>query len=280
MKISTSCKFYLSKFIIAVILQLFFVILTFSQNNLFSKKYNFDSSYQIIAVCDFFDKEMTNINFTFQIKNPDSLKKAQKEVFYGSEFKSNYEDFKNHKYTYEEFGVIINIVKDKKSVSSFRYLPITKLITFADYLDSIGGTFKFDLNSISKISEKKPLAYKAKAIVFKSKSEKENFIINNLKNNQLLFYKDVTGSKEGFFEIVLKADKSFHTQTGFTIIEKELDKLSIKNSEYLLAYHPKADDLNIYTYHIYASENVYNKFKLKGYKKSKWNATEIKILSY
>ena len=266
--------------IIICFLLLFFGFVAQSQNRLFSKKFEFDSTFQIISVCAFADKEMAYKNFTFQIENLDSIKKAQKEITYGKEFLPTREEIMKNNFPFEKLSVKINVVRNKKSITYFQYKPIQKFITFGDLFDSIGGTFNFDITELIKKADNKPLDYEAKKITFRSKGEKENYIKNKLSNKRLLFYEDATLSYEGSFEVIIKGDKNFTTQTGFKMFANEFERLGINNSEYLLAYSPKVLGSNVYHYNIYTRKNIYDTFKLKGYKKGKWKETEIQIFTY
>jgi hypothetical protein len=256
-----------------LLLLLLFVVLVvnlFSQSNLISPKFKFDSTHQIIGLCHFSDKKMTNQKFTFLINDINNLQKIQQEVTVGKEAMPGSRNP----------SLNICIVKSKRIIDSYSFIPEDEKITFVNRLDSIGGTFQFNIQEMLRYANKIQLNYIAKEQKFKSKSELEKFLKMNEGNPNFLCYDNVTSSYEGTFQILMRGSANFTTPDGFKIIEDEFKKMLVPKDDYMMAYSPSFKDPSLLTYTIWTSKENYDKFSMPGIPKGKWKRNEITLLTY
>jgi hypothetical protein len=153
-------------------------------------------------------------------------------------------------------------------------------INFANRLDSIAGTFDFNIEPFLRISNRHPLKYVAKYIKFRTKDELETYIAESCKDKKLLCYENITSQYEGSFRLTIPGDDKLKTPQGFAIIREGFKNSGVKEEEYLLGYSPNFKNPSLLEYVIFTSKVNYDRFNLSEYAKGKWEPTEIKLLTY
>jgi len=246
---------------------LFASLTGFSQTKLFDK-FDFDSTYKIVAVCSPFDPSRQYQHLTFIISDLKKLNIVKNTIAHGE---------KPPQPIYGEDGLNVYVIRDKEIIKTYEVSPKYGHVSYHP-TDSTHGIFKFDIFQLQQLAGSKPIKYRIENYTFKSQEESKQFITKNKYAKGFIGYEEITQEKEGTFSVAIP--KSVNIQTikdAQAFINTELLRITSNKKEYLCGFLMTNSGSTKFVYEINSSKDFYNQFSLSGCEKSSWKENQIEI---
>ena len=231
-----------------------------SQKTLFDSL-KVDSKTKIIGRNPHYDKSKTYEKYNFIINDSTKIVDFIKNIKLGEEVPNSLEN--------PNFR--LSVVKNNKEIGTWTVNPKQKSVMTHD-----GKTYKFDLNQISELNKDFPLSYNNEVVIFKSKSEYENYLIEQKKNSNFLFDYAPQFEYEGSFEIEFKKSNEFSSPKAISDFVSPLIEKIVAKGEYSLSYplnDKNRSNFEQYTMVIQGSKKIFKELKLKKIKNENWKPT-------
>lgn len=242
---------------------------SFGQTKLLLENFEFDTTYKIIGVGAYSDKnKIYHKELTFYAYELTDLNKIKSNLKYGKLIDTP---------TIDDNDLGIYIIKEKEILEDGFYVNPTYFNINID-----GKYFEFDLSQLKSLSKQYPINYTTKFLKFKTSTEFSTFINKNLSNSNFLCYEDVSEGMDGVCTITIKVESQEKpVSKGWDIIEADLKKLGAEKVEdYIISYSPSFDTPNIYKYNVRLSKKLYDKLNNSAYTKGSWTMNMKEIITY
>jgi len=242
---------------------------SFGQTKLLLENYEFDTTYKIIGVGAYTDKDkIYHKELAFYACELSDLNKIKTILKYGKPIDTP---------TIEDNDLSIYIIKEKEILEDGFYVNPTYFNINID-----GKYFEFDLTQLKSLSKQYPINYTTKLLEFKTATEFAAFIKKNISDPRFLCYEDVSEGMDGICAITIKVESAEKpVSKGWEIIETDLKKLGAEKVEdYIISYSPSFDTPNIYKYNVRLSKKLYDKLTNSAYTKSNWTMNMKEVITY
>lgn len=247
---------------------------TFSINNLFGqdsllfRKYDFDTSYKILAASSY--NKAGNVYYkelSFYISGISDLNDIKKIIKYGKLIEHPAIEFNN---------LNIYIVKGNQIQKGEIHInPAYSNINID------GKYYYFDIGQLKDLSVKYPISYTSYWTTLKTETELNKFLSSNSSKESFLCYQNNSRPFGGSYDIYIDKSKSCNTGTqAIQVIKQKLLDLGYVETKFLIFYAPTNDETQTFKLTLLTNRDIYEKLMGKEFTKSQWKPNNIEILSY
>lgn len=246
-------------------ISLFIFFLTFSLSLFGQEKYIFDTAKidgatKLIGRYPQFDKQKTYKEYNFIITDPQTIKEVIMKMPLCKEGENIIED--------PEFR--LNIIQHFDEVKTWTVNPKLKSVRYN------GHTYEFDISILKTLAKKYPFDYKFDKIIFKSKTDYEQYSVKQKSDPTFLFDYAPQFKYEGSFEIQFPRNDRFSSPKAISDYLTPLIENIVQKKDYRVNYilnDKNRNDPTQFTMTIIGSRKLFDELQADGLKKEHWKET-------